>query len=69
MTGLFSTPKMPSTTTTTTNQAPPTRAASEVQAEVTSDRMRRSAMAGRGSTILTAADAPAGDRRKTLLGE
>lgn len=71
MTALFATPKMPSATGAggLTNQAPPTRDASEVQAEMASDRMRRAAMRGRGSTILTSNDAPAGDRRKTLLGE
>lgn len=67
MTALFSTPK--ASAPTTANAAPPTRAASDVQAEVTSDRMRRALMQGRGRTIMTMDDVPAGDRRKTLLGE
>lgn len=67
MSALFASPKMPSASAQM--QAPPTRSASEVQGEVASDRMRRASMQGRGRTILTAEDAPAGDRRKTLLGE
>lgn len=67
MTALFSSPKAPAPSVH--NQAPPTRSATDVQAEVTSDRMRRALMQGRGRTIMTMDDAPAGDRRKTLLGE
>lgn len=68
MSGLFSRPKIPAAQPV--QMAPPTRDASEVQAEMTTSRQRRAAMGGRGSTILTAvSDSPAADRRKTLLGE
>lgn len=67
MSGLFSKPKIPNQTAFS---APPARDAADVQAEVASDRARRASMRGRGSTVLTAiSDSPAGDRRKTLLGE
>lgn len=68
MSGLFSRPKAPAAAPVMTT--PPSRAAEEVQADVTAERTRRAAMRGRGSTILTGlSDSPSGDRRKTLLGE
>lgn len=74
MSSLFSAPKIPASaavapTNAPAYQAPPQRADAEVQAAVASDRSRRAAMRGRGSTLLTGDDTAIGDRRKTLLGE
>lgn len=69
MSGMFSPPKMSAAATPPAYQAPPQRTDAEVQASVASDRSRRAAMRGRGSTLLTGGDTAIGDRRKTLLGE
>ncbi len=73
MSTLFSPPKMPAMSAVTTPgpsiQAAPQRDAADVEAATASDRARRAAMRGRGSTLLTSGDTAIGDRRKTLLGE
>jgi hypothetical protein len=75
MSAIFTPPKIPApaaapAATQTAFAAPPQRNALSVQDATASDRMRRAAMRGRGATLLTANDdRPAGDRRKTLLGE